>query len=290
MSISIKNMILRTEGGRRLRNVVRSCRGDNMLADHEILNSIPIFMANSTGANSVIASLALTSAQQTFPFMADALTDAGISLPPARKIVEIFHETDSLADTRDLGACFNKHGSDKASLHDYHRFYGPLLAANRNKPLRLLEVGLGSHNADIASNMGPIGGKPGASLRAFREFLPNALIFGADIDRAILFREERIKTVFVDQTKPETFAELLALGNDFDVVIDDGLHSPDANLATMSFALRSLKPGGVFVIEDIPARSVPVWQIMSVLLRAYAPALIEAKNGYLFKMTKPLAN
>ena len=286
MITSTKNLILRTDAGRRLRNAVRACRGDNRFTDHEILKSLPIFAANSTGSDSMLAPYALVSAQQTFPFMADALAAAGIALPSARKIIEVFHETDSLADTHNLGSYFNKHGSDKASLHDYHRVYGPLMAENRNKPLRLLEIGLGSKNADIASNMGQIGGRPGASLRAFRDFLPNALVFGADIDRTILFREDRIETVFVDQTKPETFAELLRLGNEFDVVIDDGLHSPDANLATMSFALRSLKPGGIFIIEDIPVRSVPIWQIMGLLLHTCTPTLIEAKDGYLFIMTK----
>lgn len=143
--------------------------------------------------------------------MVDAIAEAGIALSPPQKIVEVFPETDSLADTHDLGAYFNKHGSDKASVHDYHRVYGPLMAANRNKPLRLLEVGLGTNNTNIASNMGPYG-RPGASLRAFRDFLPNALLFGADIDRHSLFQEERVKTVFVDQTKPETFVELLNSG------------------------------------------------------------------------------
>jgi hypothetical protein len=248
----------RTETGRRLLIAVRVYRGDNLLTDHEILKSLPIFAANSAGAADVLAPYALSSAQQTFPFMIDVLVQLGIALPQPQKIVEVFPKTDSLADTHELGAHFNKYGSDKAYYHDYHRVYGPLLAANRNKPLRLLEVGLGSNNTNIASNMGP-DRRPGASLRAFRDFLPNALVFGADIDRHSLFREERIETVFVDQTKPETFAELLRFGNDYDIVIDGGLHSPDANLATMSFALRALKPGGIFIIEDIPARSVPIW-------------------------------
>lgn len=285
MTDTVKKMIIRTEVGRRLRNAIRACRGEHLITYHEILKAIPIFMSNSAGTDANLAPYALSAAQQTFPFMIDVLREAGIALPVPKKIADVFPETDSLEVTRDLGVLFNKYGSDKASVHDYHRVYGPLIAANRNKALRILEIGLGTNDPDLVSNMG-LTGRPGASLRAFRDFLPNAILFGADIDRKILFREERIETVFVDQTKPEAFSELLRLGNDFDIIIDDGLHAPDANLATMSFALRTLKPGGIFIIEDISVQSMPVWRVMSCFLQAFKPILIDAKKGYLFVMTK----
>ena len=41
-----------------------------------------------------------------------------------------------------------------------------------------------------------INGKPGASLRAWRDYFENALIYGADIDKNILFKENRINTFF----------------------------------------------------------------------------------------------
>jgi hypothetical protein len=113
------------------------------------------------------------------------------------------------------------------------------LAPKRNERLRLLEIGLGTNNPDVVSTMGA-SGKPGASLRAFRDFLPNARVFGADIDGRILFEEERILTYYVDQTRSISFDELAdKLGNEgFDLVIDDGLHSPNANIATMIFARK----------------------------------------------------
>jgi hypothetical protein len=42
-------------------------------------------------------------------------------------------------------------------------------------------------------------GTPGASLRAWRDYFPNAEIYGADIDREILFEEERISAFYVNQ-------------------------------------------------------------------------------------------
>ena len=55
---------------------------------------------------------------------------------------------------------------------------------------------------------------------------------------------DKITTVIVslDAATPETYA--LTRGGNFDLVIDDGLHSPDANIATLEFGLKILKVGG----------------------------------------------
>jgi SAM-dependent methyltransferase len=132
-------------------------------------------------------------------------------------------------------------------------------------------------------------GKPGDSLRAFRDFCPNAQIFGADIDRRVLFEEDRIRTYYVDQTQCISFDELYPnlAGNLFDLVIDDGLHSPNANLATILFALRILKSSGFFVVEDIHPDSLTVWQfVAAVLPKSYRPTIVQAKNGFLFMVKK----
>ena len=45
---------------------------------------------------------------------------------------------------------------------------------------------MGTNNPNLVSTMGS-SGRPGASLYAFKEYLPNAIIYGADIDKDILF-------------------------------------------------------------------------------------------------------
>jgi hypothetical protein len=194
----------------------------------------------------------------------------------------------TIPHTCDCAVCTGGASASLASFHDYHQLYAPMLASRRQEPFRLLEIGIGSNNANVVSNMG-VTGKPGASLRAFRDFLPYGEIFGADIDRQILFQETRINTAFVDQTRPETFWDLThSFGIDFDLIIDDGLHSPNANIATMLFAFRALKSGGTFVVEDIAEKSIPVWQsIQAILPASYASTLINAKNGLLFMVTRP---
>jgi len=191
-------------------------------------------------------------------------------------------------EAAELANLFNRYGSDKSSVHDYHLVYASLLGSRRSDPLRILEVGLGTPNSDLISNMGPLG-KPGASLRAFRDFFPNAQ-HGADIDRRILFEEERIHTYHVDQTRLGSFDELYANLSDgvFDLVIDDGLHSPNANIATMLFALKILRPSGFFIVEDILPRSILIWQVVAALLpQNYSPKLIQAKRTLMFMIQKP---
>lgn len=120
----------------------------------------------------------------------------------------------------------------------------------------------------------------------------NAHVYGADVDRRVLFTESRIQTFFVDQTEPASFAALDAqIPELFDLVIDDGLHSPDANLATAMFAVYKLRPGGWLVIEDIPLEAVSIWKVVATILSThYKTTLFQASGSLLFAAQKnPLA-
>jgi hypothetical protein len=144
-----------------------------------------------------------------------------------------------------LEALFTRYGTDKAE-HDHDYLYASILR-NRGFALNVLEIGIGE-----------LGEKPGASLRAFREFLRAANIYGADIKRRILFQESRIKTFFVNQTILESFSAISEDSEccEFDLIIDDGLHSPNGNIASLMFACKNLREGGWFVVGDI--RDSPV--------------------------------
>ncbi len=179
-----------------------------------------------------------------------------------------FATRDSESSARELADSFQKHGSDKSEPHDYHRIYAEILTRlGREASLDLLEIGIGTNDPAGVSTMGA-SGQPGASLRAFRDFLPNARVFGADIDDKILFREERIATAVVDQLRPESFEAMVeTLGcSEFDLIIDDGLHSVDANINGLLFAASSLRAGGWYVVEDIPDRTAIVWGVIGQLI------------------------
>jgi hypothetical protein len=96
-------------------------------------------------------------------------------------------------------------------------------------------------------------GKPGASLRVWRDYFPNATIYGADIDKNVLFDETRIKTYYVDQLDPESITDMWRdVGvRDFDFMIDDGLHTFEAGSTLFSNSISMLAQHGIYVIEDV---------------------------------------
>jgi SAM-dependent methyltransferase len=251
------------------------------VGDVRIIEGLSMFKANSAASIRDQAALTLQAANQVFPLMVELRSRTGGKVA-APVPVEDFAKSSSKGAAAELAELYNRHGSDKASPHSYHLLYGSILA-EPDSITALLEIGLGTNNVDVPSHMGK-NGKPGASLRAFRDFLPKAQIYGADVDRRILFSEERIKTFYVDQTDPRSFGAVgEAVGDDLDLIIDDGLHAPHANLATLSFALDRLKPGGWFVVEDIPQWALPVWQVVPALLpESYDCAIVAFKDAYTF--------
>jgi hypothetical protein len=145
------------------------------------------------------------------------------------------------------------HGSDKAiGWHTYTPFYQALFLDRRDDVMALFELGLGTNNEDTPSNMG-VHGTPGASLRGWRDFFPNAHVYGADIDKRVLFTEDRIDTFFVDQRDPVTFKALWSDIPDvaLDVFLDDGLHTFEAAKLTLEHSIGKVKSGGYYIIEDV---------------------------------------
>ena len=87
----------------------------------------------------------------------------------------------------------------------------------------------------------------------WKDYFPNANIYGADIDRDILFNEDRINTYYVDQLNTESIKSMWKdIGlNNFDIIIDDGLHEVNANLNFFFNSFDKLKKNGIYVIEDV---------------------------------------
>ncbi len=181
-----------------------------------------------------------------------------------------------------LAMLFKKWGSDKAANDFYNTIYANIFK-EAGVVKKIFEIGLGTNNTDIVSNMGE-NGKSGASLRAFRDYLPRAEIYGADFDRRVLFQEDRIKTYFLDQTSLETFEQISdKLGVDFDLMIDDGLHSLSANLHSLNFFLTRLRIGGYAVIEDINPLAEPLYLIVnSLILKNYVCNFINQESNTCF--------
>jgi hypothetical protein len=161
----------------------------------------------------------------------------------------------------DLCRLMAGHGSDKGiGWHTYTPFYQALFLGRRDTVSALFELGLGTNNEDIPSNMGTHG-KPGASLRGWRDYFPNAHIYGADVDQRILFSEDRIETFYVDQCEPSTFDALWARlpGLELDFFLDDGLHTIEAARITLAHSIDKVKSGGYYIIEDVLRKDVATY-------------------------------
>ncbi len=191
-------------------------------------------------------------------------------------------------NTKELETLFNKYGSDKAG-NGYTPIYCRVFSELKENS-SILEIGVGTNNPVLVSSMGK-DGRPGASLRAFRDYLPSCCIYGADIDTDILFSEERIETAQVDQLDLESFSKMNDKFNKkkYEVIIDDGLHCPGANINTLIFALEAVKVGGYIVIEDIDKPKFAIWNLINSLLPedSFEAFLIETKiPNYVFVVRK----
>jgi lipopolysaccharide biosynthesis glycosyltransferase len=163
----------------------------------------------------------------------------------------------------DLALLFDKYGSDKGTLgnpsvkfpwlhHNYADVYSELFHDKRQITRRVFECGIGTNDEAFKSNMTAIA-TPGGSLRAWRDYFPNAVIYGADIDRKCLFQEDRIKTAHLNQLDSESISGYFALlpKNSFDVMIDDGIHTFEGTTNLLENSFDYLSDTGIYIIEDI---------------------------------------
>lgn len=144
-----------------------------------------------------------------------------------------------------------KHQTDRASQfnrtygkpHDYARHYDALFSHLRDKPMKFLEVGVGG----------------GEGIKMWRDYFehPETYLYGVDIvsgtndwntdgkiDRYCFHQGDQCDPLqwdrFIDDVK-----------GDFDIIIDDGLHSNIAVITTFNALWQYVKPGGFYAIEDL---------------------------------------
>lgn len=175
------------------------------------------------------------------------------------------------------GLCdiMTKFGSDKGSdWHNYTTLYEHIFSGSfKTNALNIFELGLGTNDITMKSNMGP-NGKPGASIYGWREYFPKANIFGADIDKKILFESDRIKTFYCDQTNPNIIKDMWDHPSlkdiEFDLIVDDGLHTFEANKCFLENSIHKLKNNGIYIIEDILNGELPMFESLDLQNYSYS--------------------
>lgn len=135
----------------------------------------------------------------------------------------------------------NEHGTDKSSHHKYTQHYNRLFSPIRFNKLRILELGIGGYNHSSG----------GGSLRMWKRYFPNSLIYGIDIEDKRHCEEERVK-VFVGSQDDEAFIDrCLSVIGQPDIVIDDASHINPKTIRTFHLLFPHLKVGGYYAIEDL---------------------------------------
>lgn len=153
--------------------------------------------------------------------------------------------------------------TDKNSFHAYcDYFYEKEFARYRDQPIQLIEIGIAR----------------GGSLALWGEYFTNAKILGLDIDiMDPLGLLEAISsftniTIGFGDAYTDARASNVPIA---DIIIDDGPHEIEGQLFAITNYLPKVKPGGIFVIEDVRDDSYfhPMMNLVPPHLKPYAECI-----------------
>jgi hypothetical protein len=112
---------------------------------------------------------------------------------------EDFFKNEIYKKNTELCDLMNLFGSDKGNHHNYTTFYHFIFKENKHLIKNFFEMGLGSKNEKIPSNVSSFKNSvPCGSLKAWSSYFINSSIYGADIDSTILEQSKKIKTFYCD--------------------------------------------------------------------------------------------
>jgi SAM-dependent methyltransferase len=148
-------------------------------------------------------------------------------------------------------------GFSVLNAHGYTRVYEAILNPVRQQPLRLLEVGL-LHPA-LHGQPKPFAHAP--SLQMWLEYLPQAQVMGMDIEDFSGFAHARCRIVQADESNPASLEQAAQqLGGQFDIIIDDASHASHHQQIGLGVLFQHLRPGGIYVVEDMHYQPAPLEQ------------------------------
>lgn len=155
--------------------------------------------------------------------------------------------TRPLDDLTELAVRF---GSDKWGHHWYTPNYQRYLAPYREDRVKILELGVGGYDRPDVG---------GASLRMWKHYFRRGLVYGLDISDKSGIAEPRLRTIQGDQSDAASLAELGGDLGPFDVVVDDGSHLNPHVITSFHALFQHVRPGGLYVIEDVQTSYWPGW-------------------------------
>lgn len=160
------------------------------------------------------------------------------------------------------------HLSDKAFMlpgrngHGYATYYDGFFSSMRNRELKVLEIGVDR----------------GASMRMWKDYFPNANIFGVDINpECASVAGERIQIVIGDQSNPEFWESFVSQhGSNWDIIIDDGGHYADQIIVSFNCMWKHVSGMGYYCVEDL-----------GTAYHHYTSGRIQCDSGYMTNCVPP---
>ena len=131
----------------------------------------------------------------------------------------------------------HKKDNIKKKAHSYSKFYEHYFKDIRNNNLNIIEIGSFYGNASAALFF----------------YFKNSNIFGADINPDMfLYKSKRVNNFFLNNSKRELIEKNLKNKKvEFDIIIEDASHMLKDQVLTLFMYFKLLKPGGIFIIEEI---------------------------------------
>lgn len=153
-------------------------------------------------------------------------------------------------------------GTDKVLFHGYERFYPQFVRHLRRKPIRMLEIGLFY----------------GESMRMWRAYFAKGTVMAIDFKPEMCGQCDYKNDPLImkgDQSKIEDLEAMMKLfniskssdskpkgvldnynsdsnGGLLDLIVDDGSHHPEHQKISFQYLFKhALRPGGIYIIEDI---------------------------------------
>lgn len=156
----------------------------------------------------------------------------------SNKIIIAQKDTNTIGENISLIELSNDFPTDKnIEGHEFVRYYDRLFEPLRSDSIKFLEIGILN----------------GVSHLMWKEYFSKADIYGIDIrDYSIQSKGSGITTFRGDQSNRYDLERFIKLyGGGFDVILDDGGHAMDQQQISLGFLFQYIKPGGIFIIEDI---------------------------------------
>lgn len=195
-----------------------------------------------------------------------------------------------------------KYGSDKEVAHGYiSGLYEELFAPLRDKPLRMMEIGVFG----------------GASIHMWAEYFtnPDFRVEGVDLTpreiyetggsytfekpggtraitldvRPLPWDTDKVAYSQADAYSDDWLDPLYESDEEFDIIIDDGPHTEEAQLAFPELYWPLVAPGGYLILEDIPtferADRLRAWRTPT---RTLDKSYSRAPDSRIFVWQKPM--